>query len=589
MHYVISQYDHAKIFFQSRRSHLRRQSSSAIAACLVAMASFLRRTAVFLLALYAMGPTADVGASTLPSHARNGRLWAMIQAETQGLFSTSSPEFWFKQRVDHFSESDTSTFQQRFYEVNTHWKSPDGPVILSIGGEGALDRPPTGGFIDTLAQRWGAKVLALEHRFYGKSIPNNDLSTENYKYLTVQQALADLKYFKEQYELHNLLGGRTAPPKWVAIGGSYPGALSAWFRVAYPNTTVAALSSSGVVLPIYDFHGFDEQVAESAGPKCADALRQTTRAFEDEIQRGNATRVKSLLGAQALADADFFYMLADAAAMAVQYGHKDVVCKAMTDAVDQKLLLPEAFAKFTIDMYGDAFGSGCFYDTTCLAHDKSRWADVRSWRWQKCSQLAYFQTAPATGSLRASIVNLEYHLQQCRAVFGDVVNPAKGVEEIIQLYGGASPKAHNIFFANGGDDPWQRASVLETLSDDEIAFLAKCDLCGHCGDLSAPRPNAPAPLKQQQQEIIKYLTKWLNGDNARADAAVQVFTTDAAIQDMIVSGEQKKEVQAVDRSSPLVLVPVLLALLVLFAVIKSDLVRDRPRARRAGYVRLEAD
>ena len=33
----------------------------------------------------------------------------------------------------------------------------------------------------------------------------------------------------------------------LVIGGSYPGALSAWFRESYPHLTIGAWSSSGVV------------------------------------------------------------------------------------------------------------------------------------------------------------------------------------------------------------------------------------------------------------------------------------------------------------------------------------------------------
>lgn len=36
----------------------------------------------------------------------------------------------------------------------------------------------------------GALVLYLEHRYYGLSVPHNDLSTENLKYLSVQQGYA---------------------------------------------------------------------------------------------------------------------------------------------------------------------------------------------------------------------------------------------------------------------------------------------------------------------------------------------------------------------------------------------------------------
>ena len=69
-----------------------------------------------------------------------------------------------------------------------------------------------------------------QHRFYGESIPNKEQgghTTENLKYLTVEQALADLaaftQWFSSQPEQAALKGA-----KWFVFGGSYPGALSAW-------------------------------------------------------------------------------------------------------------------------------------------------------------------------------------------------------------------------------------------------------------------------------------------------------------------------------------------------------------------------
>ncbi|KAJ0391490.1 hypothetical protein P43SY_010271 [Pythium insidiosum] len=157
-------------------------------------AHFCAMAAAFLLAV--VGTALHVASAVeLPTHARDGRLWALIQAQSQQMFSAPSTELWFSQRLDHFAgdseDAANATFQQRFYEVNDFWRQPDGPVILYIGGEGALTKAPAG-FVQVLAKKWGAKVLALEHRFYGKSVPNNDLTTPNYRYLTVQQALADL-------------------------------------------------------------------------------------------------------------------------------------------------------------------------------------------------------------------------------------------------------------------------------------------------------------------------------------------------------------------------------------------------------------
>ncbi|EEY54987.1 serine protease family S28, putative [Phytophthora infestans T30-4] len=510
----------------------------------------------FLVALVLLALSVCTKASTFPSHAKHGRLWQLVQAESQLLFKTEAQQLWFNQTVDHFASDSNATFQQRYYEVNKFWSKPDGPVILYIGGEGAMEKAPAG-FVHVIAQKFDAKILALEHRFYGRSIPNGDLSTENYRYLTVQQALADLKHFKESYQ--SQLGAKDAN-QWIAIGGSYPGALSAWFRIAYPDATVASLSSSGVVQPVYKFHQFDEQVALAAGPSCADVLRLTTEVFEKEVASANATAVKKLFGAQDLADADFFYMIADAAAMAVQYGHKDIVCNSMVGAFERNNSLVDSFASFTIDMYGSSFGSECFYDTKCLADDRSRWGDGRSWRWQKCSQLAYFQVAPKEKSLRSAMLDLDYHLKQCQTVFGDVVHPSEGVDEITKLYGGDHPNGHKIFFSNGGDDPWQRASVLDKLSDDQIANLAKCQLCGHCGDLSA-NPNVPEPLKKQREQILEYLTKWLG------ESEVEV------VENTEMAGLQ---LAGLHRSSPLVLIPIVVAFLALVGVLHADVVRDAP-------------
>jgi len=41
--------------------------------------------------------------------------------------------------------------------------------------------------------------------------------------------------------------------KWIVVGGSYPGALSSWFRNKYPHLATISWASSGVIRSIIDF------------------------------------------------------------------------------------------------------------------------------------------------------------------------------------------------------------------------------------------------------------------------------------------------------------------------------------------------
>ena len=112
---------------------------------------------------------------------------------------------------------------------------------------------------------FNATLISLEHRYYGKSQPMPDLSSENLAYLTSQQSLEDIKSFLLWYHEHHPF------KKVVLVGCSYAGALVGWFaenESQYMNSfkqeplpfEVAAWSSSGVLRPLESFWGFDETI-----------------------------------------------------------------------------------------------------------------------------------------------------------------------------------------------------------------------------------------------------------------------------------------------------------------------------------------
>lgn len=111
-----------------------------------------------------------------------------------------------------------------------------------------------------------------------------DLSTENLKFLSSEQALEDLASFRQfihkQYKL-------TDTNKWIAFGGSYPGSLAAWFRLKYPHLVYAAVSSSAPMLAKLNFHEYYQVVNESLAnysSKCSKNIQTAMNRIGDLIR-----------------------------------------------------------------------------------------------------------------------------------------------------------------------------------------------------------------------------------------------------------------------------------------------------------------
>lgn len=457
--------------------------------------------------------------SELPERARGGVAWREYKQKSllvdveEGKAAEEVAERTWNAPVDHFS-ADNSTFKQRYF-VNEEFWGGEGPVFFSIGGESTLTSSSvSSGYIHSLGQNYSALIVSLEHRFYGESIPNGNVETENYQYLTVEQALADLATFTDWYKHEN---PSTANSKWFAFGGSYPGALASWYRISYPEHTVGSLSSSGVVNCIIDFPQFDEQVSAAIGNRCSDQIKRINTAFEKTIASGQEGWDKALDMLRCEKDMwkeDFFYMIADSWSMADQYGSKTSLCSTIldvgSDASDEVLM--QTFADFSISYWGSDFCSMGFYNSEQLA-DPARWdVNSRSWRYQTCDQVSYFNTAPKSGSLRSSIVNLDYHLKQCAYVFGKPMFPSS--ERLNKKMGGAFPTAHKTFYSDFSDDPWQRASVNYPVTSDQPYGLAMCTDCGHCKDLHTPVESDPQPIKDLRADFEGYLWEWLQDVSA---------------------------------------------------------------------------
>ena len=260
----------------------------------------------------------------LPEYARGG-LAAANNPHLVPPDASSAPEssvaFTLSVPLDHFDPNNTRFFDDHFFIDESYWdRAKGGPIFVEMGGEG----PVSSAYCGSTHQRYGALAVSVEHRFYGASIPFNDRNVSMLRYLSVEQNLADtaaiIGFIRSNYSLP-----ADANPV-VTFGGSYSGATSAWFRMVYPNVTTASVSSSGVVNAIVNFTEFDDQVATAIDlpvPGCAAALGEHVAVLESYFDQGAGDKVKTRFGAtnligNPLGDPDFWYMAADAAAMADQ-------------------------------------------------------------------------------------------------------------------------------------------------------------------------------------------------------------------------------------------------------------------------------
>eukprot|EP01133_Synstelium_polycarpum_P011223 gene11223-13083_t len=283
-------------------------------------------------------------------------------------------------------------------------------------------------------------VVALEHRFFGYSNPFNDTSTEHLRLLTTEQTLEDVAMFIHHFK-------RSVPNAGgvITFGCSYAGGLSAWFRVKYPHLTVGAISSSGLVNVIRDFYQFDQWVSHAFGEECSGALKMVTSQVMEAMDRGELDQIRKLYHAEELTDpGDFFYWLADTSVFGAQYGWIQQICDIVVPAMNNGSDMVKSYAKVT-EMWIDKHGSPNEYST--LLHQNETLEvkpglTARLWWYQGCSEIGYFQTAPAVGSIRSSYVNMTYFLDHCKKVFGKSLWPNTEATNII--YGGVDNAATNI-------------------------------------------------------------------------------------------------------------------------------------------------
>ena len=432
-------------------------------------------------------------------------------------FVNSGETLWFDQRLDHYDSFEKRNFKQRYY-VNSDFAlnqkdEKSKSLLFYIGGEVPLTNGSLFKLVPTiLANQTKSILIGLEHRFFGESVPTEDLSIENLKYLTIEQSLADLATFIQQMKYRYCITPNDCPVG--VIGGSYPGALSAWFRLRFPHLADASWASSAPVYIHNNFSEYDSHCAETIqniSDSCFKSTKETFDYMEQLIvntpEKRNQTMELFGITNYTIDDISFLYMISDVLASGVQfrdsYTHLEDMCSKMstkTQKSERLKILANTISLILKTQKQSIWDSYLLQPTDPSINATTKY--LRVWSWITCNEVGWFQTS---SSLRSKYIDLNYFEGVCKQLF-NISLPDENMMN--RRLGGKNPLGTSTVFVNGERDPWIKMSI--TKSDvvlDRYSYVVKDGQ--HCDDLRWPESSDVEELAGVREQVIQNMTYWL--------------------------------------------------------------------------------
>jgi len=424
-----------------------------------------------------------------------------------------------------------------------------------VGGEDGNDYGHFFPFIEEqLASKFGAFVVHPEHRFYGVSQPIDPAiaTTDDFKrLLTAKQAIADMLTIVQHFQEEFACSKDKSSPDYcpvMAVGGSYPGFISAIMRLHYSDIVDIGYASSAP-LKLYsmeaDPFGYMDVVtrtADQASAGCAEAVRSALDEV-DEALRGShkdghldiaheklnicAGSVPKYIKSGETLSEELMMVVSNSFADMNMFNYpptkKTQLARACTEVFQNKSLNSyEKLAKFWMEFVDDVDTSlPCFDMTSQLpaGHKPtisgSDWSGVgtgldgEAFDFHCCATLT-----PPVGFSKESMFpyrpwTLEWLTDHCVERFDVVPDPYKLNREF-KFDDLVGQGATRILFTNGMNDLWHVGCHLESLSEDlpvinMINGAHHSDL-HYSDDMGLDTPD----VTEAHAKITNVLTGWLN-------------------------------------------------------------------------------
>jgi hypothetical protein len=145
----------------------------------------------------------------------------------------------------------------------------------------------------------------LETRGYGDSWPYNTSTTDELRYLTTEQIIADHDYFAQNVDLPGIDFPSETKTPWIVLGASYPGGLTAFTVKTYPRTFLGGIASSALIHGQVEYPEFYDPIQQLAPQDCVGSINDIVDNLDSLIRANNTAAIqdlKAIFGLSALQD-----------------------------------------------------------------------------------------------------------------------------------------------------------------------------------------------------------------------------------------------------------------------------------------------
>jgi pimeloyl-ACP methyl ester carboxylesterase len=442
---------------------------------------------------------------------------------------------WFDQRLDHINKLQHGRWWQRYFVYDKYSRlEKNYPLFVFCGAEqGDIYKEwERLGFMLKVARAHGAKVMWLEHRFFGASMPFQGAEAfakrpDRVGLLSLEQSLADYAAIVRKH--------RGDGPV-LTFGGSLSGTIAAMMRIQYPTLIDMAFASSapilgvdGVADPFAWRARLTANFAELGGPGCPDAVRKGFSAMQSAASNPHGNSSHRLWKAIRPCEAEPISAARWQAVTSMAWARLEALGNFAYPP--SKSGIPDACKRMEAAGSGEevfaallGFGASAPTPGGCLnftrmetSTPESNYGVGHGWSYMACTEVIhpigannktdmfppYDWTVEAlsAGCMSGwSVMPDASYLQRKFGVHVDGHGLKAQVRRSKNLPG-------RILFTYGDYDPWGTMVPKDGWADD--VEIIRVPEGAHCSDLETARPEDTDGMKEARRKIAAVLSEWI--------------------------------------------------------------------------------